>query len=98
MGGRRRRGDRDGPPLLIAAVVVLSLIVFAMCTYCILKKRGQICKKKSTDAQTIEHERVANDSTAKKDRKKGTHHPVHQDSMYSAHSYPSAMNIDHSQV
>lgn len=48
--------NRNGETLLVVAVVVLSVIVFAICTYCILKKRGQICKKKlAQDAQTIEH-------------------------------------------
>lgn len=59
--GRERRDGKNGKngkgkTSLVAAVVVLSVIVFAICTYCILKKRGQICKKKlAQDVQTIEH-------------------------------------------
>ena len=64
--GRRQRGekdDRDGFPILVAVVVILSAIVLSTCCYCILKKRGTICKRKpQTDAQAKEAQAVQNAS------------------------------------
>ena len=65
--GRLQRGekdDRDGFPILVAAVVILSAIVLSVCCYCILKKRGTICKRKpQTDAQAKEVQTVQNAAT-----------------------------------
>lgn len=94
--GGRGNGDRQNKTILVSAVIVLSIIVFVFCTYCILKKRGMICKKKSqADAQTIEHHAVSNDSTAKKQPQNRI--PVSQDSMYNSTTTPNAvagMNIN----
>jgi len=43
----RRWGEADGDnTILVVAVVCLSVIFALTCIYCVLKKRGQICKKK----------------------------------------------------
>jgi len=47
--GRRRNGRRNGRDgentILVVAVVCFSVIFALACIYCVLKKRGKICKK-----------------------------------------------------
>lgn len=62
--------------ILLAAVVILALIVFAGCIYWLLKSRGKICKSKdggNAAESEFEHRahEVANDSTAKKNKNGG---------------------------
>ena len=56
------------------AVIILAAALTLICCYCILKKRGLICKKDQLDRQirSPRHDphMVANDSTAKKGRRK----------------------------
>jgi len=51
-GERAGRGGHSA--ILVCAVVVLSLIVFVICTYLCLKKRGKICKKKQAEGQSFD--------------------------------------------
>ena len=89
-GGRAKENAEALEIFLIITVCILAVVLLGFCTYCILKRRGQLCKKKNDRGlraisryDSTEFHNVSRNSTAKKNRTNSDLHMVPEDSSYS---------------
>ena len=86
-GGRAKENAEALEIFLIITVCILAVVLLGFCTYCILKRRGQLCKKENDRGlpaisryDSTDFHSVSRNSTAKKNRRKGGLQLIPEDS------------------